>query len=184
VRRALVFGAGIFVAWAVHAGAHKKVYFHDDDFQAKWLAAITQSAGVLPIDPRDGDQVRIWYDNVMGRRITGYVVTKHGAWRCQAVYRNDNGEYVVAGTGSCGTPRKRADKLARALARFSEGPEFDGKSFSCGTLDGWDAHIEGIVGGKHFTFYASNTDGCEDLEIKQVDSWLDDIAGAWFKDDD
>lgn len=184
-RRALIICTGIFAfASADRAGTFEKIHFGDENFKSKWLAAVMQSAGVLPIDPRDGDQVRIWYDNVMGRKMTGYIVTKRGVWRCRVDYRNDNGEYMVAGKGYCGTERKRPEKLAKALTRFPEGPDFDGKFFGCGTLDGWDADIEGIVGGKRFAFQASNTNGCEAPEIIRVDGWIHDIAGAWFKEQD
>jgi hypothetical protein len=140
--------------------------------------------GALPIDPRDGDQVRIWFEDVMGGHVTGYIVTRKGVWRCRLRYSNDNGEYIVVHRGNCGGPHRYADRIAKPMALMADAAKLDGRSFACGVMDGWQAEIEGIFEGKPFSFDASNTNECKGQEIEWVDAFLDTLHAAWLKKDE
>lgn len=169
---------------AQSVSARELVRFDEEDYKAHYLAAIRRAAGVLPIDPRDGDQVRVWFDNPMGRSIQGFILTRKGVWRCSLRYQNDNGEYLVFSGGTCGGPRRYDDRLAKPLAQFAAAAKLDGKSLQCGTMDGWEADVEGIFEGKPFAFYAANTQDCEDPEIRWAGDFLDLVAAAYKKTDD
>jgi hypothetical protein len=170
---------------AVHvASAREVVRFHEDDYKAHLMAAITRAAGALPIDPKDGDQVRVWFNSPMGRSIRGFILTRKGVWRCSLRYQNDNGEYLVFDGGTCAGPRRFEARLAKPLAQLAEAARLDGKILECGTMDGWTADVEGIFEGKRFAFYAANTQDCEEEEIRWAGDFLDLVAAAYYKKDD
>lgn len=170
-------------AQCVHA--REIVRFAEDDYKVHYRAAVERASGVLPIDSRDGDQVRVWFDNPMGRSIRGFILTRKGVWRCSLRYQNDNGEYLVFNrSGTCSGPRRHDVELAKALAQLAEAAKLDGKILECGTMDGWEADVEGIFEGKPFAFYAANTQDCEEPEIRWAGDFLDLVAGAYQKQDD
>ena len=169
------------------ARADQFVSFDEADRQAM-LAAYNKAAGLNPVNAADGDQVRVWYMGFPGVHptATGYVVTKDGVYRCR-VKTDIKNDGIWVRSGQCGTRRHYPERLARALARFGEGPAFDGKGFGCEVMDGWQADVEGIVGGKRFRFEASNTNECAATKggaIAQVDSWLGAMSGAYYKSDE
>jgi hypothetical protein len=182
--RAAVLLATVCGLLAQVASSHDIVTFGDDDFSEHRMAAIRRAAGVLPMDPKDGDQVRVWFDNPLGASIRGFILTRQGVWRCSLRYQNDNGRYLVFDGGTCGGPHLYKDRLAAPLAQLAQAAKLDGKTLQCGTMDGWTANIEGIFEGKPFAFYAANTQDCEDAEIRWAGDFLDLVAAAYQKKDD
>jgi len=174
-------------SWAGAVRADQFVSFYQQDYPRMKLTAFNKAAGLNPLDAADGDQVRVWYMGFpsVHPTATAYIVTKSGVYRCRVkTDLRDGGMWVRS--GQCGTRRHYPERLTAALARQAEGPGFDGKVFGCDVMDGWEADVEGIVGGKPFRFTASNTNECagQGGEIAQVDSWLDLMRGAYYKSDD
>jgi hypothetical protein len=168
--------------------ADQFVSFDLEDERSAMIAAFNRAAGLNPLSAADGDQARVWYMGFPGVHptATGYIVTKDGVYLCRVKTDLTHGGMWVR-SGHCGTRRHYPERLAAALARIGEGPGFDGKGFGCDVMDGWEAHVEGMVGGKQFRFGASNTNECaasKGGEIAQVDSWLDAMSGAYYKSDD
>jgi hypothetical protein len=180
-RTLLVFSLCMF---AVAGRAGEKVSFGEGDLGASMVAAFTRAVGALPLDPKDGDQVRVWFDSVMTRHATGFIVTRKGVWRCSLRYENDNGEYIVVNRGTCRGPHRYTERIAKPMALLAQAAKLDGKSFACEVFDGWEAQIEGIHEGKRFGFHAANTQECKTEPIPWVDAFLDTVAGAWSKKDD
>jgi hypothetical protein len=186
--RASRVALAICLLCAAVARADVFVSFDQDDYRSALVAAYSRQAGLNPIDPVDGDQVRVWYMGFPGTHptVTGYVVTSTGVYRCRVKADLEN-DGVRVHRGQCSTKRRYPERLAAALARFGEGPGFDGKQLLCPVFDGWEADVEGLVGGKRFAFIAGNTNECAEKDggdIAQVDSWLDAMSGAYYKDDD
>jgi len=173
----------VFCLTAQAACAREIVRFHEEGYHAHYMAAIRRAAGVLPIDPKDGDQIRVWFNDPMGRHLRGFILTRKGAWRCSLRYQNDNGDYLVFDGGTCSGPRRYEERLAEPLAQLAEAAKLDGKTLQCGTMDGWEANVEGIFEGKPFAFYAANTQDCKDPEILWAGDFLDLVAGAYWKKD-
>ena len=163
--------------------AREIVRFDEQNHHAHYLAAITRAVGALPIDPNDGDQIRVWYDNPMGRSVRGYILTRKGVWRCSLRYKNDNGRYLVFNGGSCGGPHRYEARLAIPLAQLADAAKLDGKSLQCGTMDGWEANVEGIFEGRPFAFYAANTQDCKEEETRWAGEFLELVASAYYKKD-
>lgn len=178
--------SSILCCLAGAAFADEKLYFHDEAFSAKETAAFTRAVGALPIEPKDGDQIRVWFDSVMNGRVTGYIVTSKGAWRCKLRYSNDNGQYIVVHHGNCSGPRRYPERISKVMALMSDAATFDGKGAHCEVMDGWQANIEGMFAGKPFAFGASNTDECTDTneDARHVDAFVDLVAAAFYKKDD
>jgi hypothetical protein len=174
--------AGCLVAHV--ASPHEIVTFGEEGYSAHRMAAIRRAAGVLPMDPKDGDQVRVWFDSPLGASIRGFILTRQGVWRCSLRYQNDNGKYLVFDGGTCGGPRLYKDRLVPPLAQLAQAAKLDGKILQCGIWDGWVANVEGIFEGKPFAFYAANTQDCEDAEIRWAGDFLDLVAAAYQKKDD
>jgi hypothetical protein len=166
------------------AGSREIVRFDEENHQAHYVAAMTRAVGALPIDPKDGDQVRVWYNNPMGRSARGYILTRKGVWRCSLRYQNDNGRYLVFNGGSCSGPHRYDARLAKPLAQLADAAKLDGKSLQCGTMDGWEADVVGIFEGKPFAFYAANTLDCKEAETIWAGEFLELVAGAYYKNDD
>jgi hypothetical protein len=179
--RALSFALFLGLATGI-ACAREKVMFGEDEFDAHLLKSFTEAVGALPIDPKDGDQVRVWFEDVMGGHVQGYFVTSKGAWHCKLRYDN-TGKALVVNRGDCAGPHRYAERIARPMALLAEAAKFRGKVFECGVMDGWQAEIEGIVDGKPFRFSAANTGECKGEEIEWVDNFLDTVAMAWFRKD-
>jgi len=172
----------LFGAAAAHANEH--LTFGEDGYRVHWRAAVTQAVGALPIDPKDGDQIRVWFDNVMGGRVKGYIVTRDGAWLCRLEYENNNGEYIVVHGGRCSGKHRYPARIAKAMELLAAAPRFDGKIVACDVWDGWQAEVEGIVDGKRFAFTAVNTSECKGEEVELVNELVDAVGGAFYKHDE
>jgi hypothetical protein len=163
------------------AVAGERVYFDEQNYKEHEIAAYNRAVKAVPIDPRDGNQARVWMMGYWSRRmqITGYILTAKGVYRCKLSYNNDNGKYMVINPGQCAGPRMYPEKLQKALAALPELAKHDSESASCEVMDGWGADIEGMVDGKRFQFTASNPDECE--SAKPVNAILELIESAYYK---
>lgn len=157
--------------------------FGVENYDELEIAAYSRAVSATPMDPRDGNQVRVWTMGYWSGRmpITGYILTHAGAYRCQLSYTNDTGKFIEIHRGHCRGPRKYAERLAKALAVLPELAKFDGGEVSCQVFDGWGALVEGIVDGKRFSFSASNPDACE--AGKSLNAMIDLIANAYYRAD-
>jgi hypothetical protein len=173
----LVFGM-------VAARANERLTFGEEGYEVHWRTAITQAVGALPIDPKDGDQIRVWFDNVMGMEVTGYIVTRDGAWLCRLQYENNNGDYIVVHSGKCSGKHRYPARIAKAMELLAAAPRFDGKNVGCETMDGWQADVEGIFDGKRFVFTAMNTNDCKGEEVELVDALVNAVSHAFYKHDE
>jgi len=169
-------------AWQSVALASERVYFSEDDESAHLVAAFSRAVYALPIDPKDGDQVRIWFMPYWSGRmkVTGYIVSGKGVYRCSLTYDNDNGEYLRVNRGQCSGARNYPERLSKALASLPELVKHSDHP-SCGTMDGGGAEIEGIVGGQRFQFTAMNSHDCD--EAKPVAEILDLLSNSYYKED-
>jgi len=182
---AVVMGAG-FTA----ARADERVALESDDTEGNLIAAYTRAAGLKPLKLRDGDQVRIWFDEPMAGSVTGYVVIKGQAKRCKLTTESDfedKGENsrndLIVHAGNCESRPEEDSRIEDAMRHLPEALEFNGQEFGCGFEDGWEARVDGVIGGQRFSFYADNTDGCKDEKIRRVDDWLTAVVGAYGKRD-
>jgi len=168
--------------WQTTAAAGERVYFGEDNEKEHFIAALSRAVYALPIDPKDGDQVRVWFMPYWSGRMTiiGYIVTTKGVYRCRLSYNNDNGEYLEVNRGQCSGARNYPERLAKALAALPELVEHKDHA-SCETMDGGGADIDGIVGGVRFQFTASNSHDCD--EAKPVAEILDLLANSYYKED-
>ncbi|HEX6398635.1 MAG TPA: hypothetical protein VFZ95_14525 [Steroidobacteraceae bacterium] len=164
------------------AFAGEKVYFSEEDHAAHLAAAFSRAVSALPLDPKDGNQVRIWFTPYWSGRlaVTGYIVSGKGVYRCSASYNNDNGRYLVVNRGTCSGARNYPERLARALASIPELVKHKDHA-SCDTLDGGGAEIEGIVDGEKFHFTAMNSHDCD--EAKPVAEILDLLSNSYYEKD-
>lgn len=169
------------------ASADEKVRFDDPNEDAHRTAAFNRAVGALPIDPVDGDQVRVWfYAYWSGEiRVTGYIVTRKGVYQCKLRYTHGAEAIVVHRGGSCSRPHRYPERLDKVLALMGDAAKFDGKTILCEVMDGWGADIEGIFEGKRFAFTAANTNECTDTDpdAARADVFLDLVAAAYSKDD-
>jgi len=169
------------------AVADEKVWFNEEGYGAHKIVAYNQAVGALPLDPKDGNQVRVWFDDVMGGRITGFIVARKGVWRCRLRVTNDNGEYIVVHRGECSGPRKYPERIERVMALMGDAAKLEvEEKLHCDVMDGWQASVEGMFEGQRFAFDASNTDECSDTNpaAARADRFLDMVAAAWQKKDE
>lgn len=168
--------------WQAAAVARELVYFSEDNYQDHLVAAFSRAVYAQPLDPRDGNQVRIWFTPYWSGRlpVTGYIVTGNGVYRCKLSFNNDNGEYLVVNRGQCSGARNYPDRLAKALASIPDLASHRDRA-SCPTMDGGGAEIEGIVDGKRFQFTAANSHDCE--EGQPVAAILELLANSCYKED-
>jgi hypothetical protein len=161
------------------AMASEFVSFDLENFNAIELAAFERAVGLNPADPKDGDQVRIWYDSVMNGRVSSYVVTPEGARRCRLRYLND-GEGKHIERGDCGVLRRHRAEAAKAMALLAEVAALDGRQAFCDrVLDGWMGNVSGVIAGRKFEFAIGNNDECEDADSKLINRLSDLIAAAY-----
>ena len=170
------------------AGADERVKFGGEHLQARLEAAYARAVDVKPLRAGDGDQVRIWYADPMSRKATGYLVTREAALRCTLTFDYEDkmvdGEPVelkaiIVHQGQCTSRPEHEGRIEDALRHLPEAIGFNDQEFDCGMEDGWDAYVSGFVNAQRFSFYAANTNHCGEQRIKQVDAWLDVIAGAY-----
>lgn len=170
-------------SWHAAAVAGERVHFDEENYAEHMLAAYSRAVHLEPMEPRNGNQVRVWVRGYWSGRmaITGYIVTEKGVNRCRLSYNNDNGKYMVVNRGSCSGARNYPERLAKALASLPELARHNSKNASCDTMDGWGADIEGIVDGQRFQFTASNPDDCE--SARPVNVILELLENAYYKED-
>ncbi len=162
---------------AAFATAAERVEFGDD---AAEVAAYERAVSMNPAHPRDGDQVRMWYANVMNGDVRGLLVTPGGTTRCTLKYIND-GKGLLVQRGQCGTQRRHQAEAARVIAKLEQVAAFSGKSIICEVWDGWDGQVTGVINGKVFAFSISNTHECADTnpEAKVVNELMELVSEAY-----
>ena len=164
------------------------VRFDDPNEQATRRAAFEVAAGALPIDPVDGDQVRVWFYPYWSGELkaTGYIVTRKGVWRCVVRYKHREHDIAVHKSGHCAGPRRYAERIDKVMALMPDAALPDKERASCGDLDGWGAIVDGIFEGKRFAFSADNTNTCTDTNpvAARVDHFFNTVSGAWLKKDE
>lgn len=171
--------ATIAIAALPPAIATEFVSFESEDLSKSALAAYERAVRLNPADPKDGDQVRIWYDSVMNGRVTAYVVTPEGARRCRLRYRND-GKGLHVKRGECGLLRSHAAEAGKVMALLEQIASLDGRHAACpDVLDGWDGMVSGVVGGRKFEFSIGNNNECQD-EASQLINRLSDLVSAAY----
>jgi hypothetical protein len=164
------------------------VSFDDPDVEAKRNAAFNRAVGALPIDPRDGDQVRVWFFAYWSgeMKVRGYIVTRKGVWRCTLGYKHREDDYAIHSGGSCSGPRRYPERIDAIMALMKDISKLKGADAVCPVLDGWGANVEGIFDGKPFAFEAANTDGCTDTDKNAAlaNEFLDLLNAAYTNKDD
>jgi hypothetical protein len=170
------------------ASADEKVRFDDENEDAHRTAAFSRAVGALPIDPVDGDQVRVWYYAFWSGeiKVRGYIATRKGVYRCRLSYKHGAEDIVVHSGGSCSGPRRHPERIDKVMALMSEVAKFDGTTVGCDTLDGWGADIEGIFEGKRFVFSAMNTQDCTktDKDAALADHFFELVNAAYDNKDE
>jgi hypothetical protein len=187
MRRSLPFSV-LLCLLAGTAFADERVRFDDPNEAAHRAAAFNRAVGALPIDPVDGNQIRVWfYAYWSGEiKVTGYIVTSKGVWRCKLEYEHGAEDIRVHRGGSCNGPHRYAERLDKVIALIGEASKFNGQTVLCKVFDGWGATIEGNFEGKPFVFTADNTDECTDTnpEAARVNEFLDLVSAAYSKKDE
>lgn len=172
------------LSWLIPAVAGERIHFDEEGYEARLYAAYARAVKARPMDPKDGNQIRVWRLPYKGGRsgITGYILTNEGVYRCRLTCDNSTGKYLVINPGICKGPRKIPGRLARAMATLPDIAKYASSVNSCGTFDGGGADVEGIVDGKHFQFTAMNPHDCD--EARPLAEMLDRIVAAYEKDRD
>jgi hypothetical protein len=154
----------------------------------KLIGAYTRAAGLKPLKPRDGDQVRIWFAEPMAHSVTGFIVVKGVAMRCELTTESDfedRGQYsrndLIVHKGHCESRAEQNARIEDAMRHLPEALEFDGQEFGCGMEDGWEARVDGVIGGQRFSFEADNPGACDE-KAGRVNDWLKVIMGAYGED--
>ena len=179
----------VFLSAATSAAAADIIVrFDDPDEHAKRAAAFESAVSALPIDPADGDQVRVWFYPFWSGELkaTGYIVTRQGVWRCVAKYKHRAEDIAVHKSGKCAGPRRYPERIDRVMALMADAAKPDKEKAYCETMDGWGAEIDGLFEGRRFAFSAMNTQDCTDTNpvAARVDQFLNTVSGAWLKKDE
>jgi hypothetical protein len=164
------------------------VRFDDPDEPAKRTAAFERAASAMPIDPADGDQVRVWFFPYWSGELkaTGYIVTRKGVWRCVVRYKHRAEDIAVHSGGKCSGPHRYPERIDRVMALMEDAAKPDKEKAYCEVMDGWGAEIHGIYAGSRFAFSAMNTGECTDTNpvAARVDHFLNMVSAAWLKKDE
>jgi hypothetical protein len=137
------------------------------DGDARELAAYERAVRIGPVDPKTGDQVRIWYVDVLGGRVNGFVVTTKGTRKCALRY-DENADGRTIKRGRCGSLQPHRREAARALSMLTEIVKLNGKSVSCPIMDGWRGRVSGAFAGQIFQISIGNNDQCDDADSRLI----------------
>lgn len=107
--------------------AAEMISFGAVDRNALELAAYERAVRISPVDPKDGDQVRIWYVNLLDDRVNGFLVTRKGARKCVLPIESD-ADGVAIERGRCTSLRPHRAEAARALDLLKEVAKLNGAS--------------------------------------------------------
>ena len=127
------------------------------------MDAHSRAANLRPTRDSGSDEIRIWAHDYMGRRITGYVISKGSAMKCTGTYAYADGTITVNRT------RCRASHTGKdALNLLDSISALDGKEWDCPMFDGAGFYIEGVRTKKRFALRVGNPDACDDSDSKVV----------------
>lgn len=145
--------------FGVHAGSS---YVIGKDL-LRAVDAYSRAANLLPLKNSGPDELRVWSQDYMGGRITGYVISRDESIRCNTKYSYADGT-VTMGHAKCRPWHRGQD----ALAELDDISALDGKEWDCPMLDGAGFYIEGVSKGRRFALRVSNPDACADKDSKAV----------------
>ena len=187
MRRALI--ASLLLSFAVNAFARDIIVrFDDPNEDAARTAAFNEAVGALPMDAADGDQVRVWFYAFWSGeiKVTGYIVTRKGVWRCVLGYKHRAEDIAVHTGGNCGGPRRNTERIDKVMALMADAALPDKEKAYCEVMDGWGASVEGMFEGRRFAFTSMNTDECTDSNpvAARVELFLQTVSGAWNRKDE
>lgn len=127
------------------------------------LDAHSRAANLSPLKSSSPDQLRVWGNDYMGRRITGYAISESGALICNTKYTYADGTIEIDRARCRPWPRGHG-----ALDDMDNLLTLDGRQWDCPMFDGGGFYIEGVRNGKHFALRVSNPDACDDKESAAV----------------
>lgn len=160
-------GSVVLLLIATPLFADETISFGAVDGEVRELAAYERAVRIRPVDPEDGDQVRIWYVDVMGGRVNGFLVTTEGTRKCALRY-DQHADGRTIKRGRCGSLRPHREEAARALGFLKEVVKLNGKSVLCPILDGWNGNVSGVVAGQKFQISIGNNDQCDDPDSQLI----------------
>jgi hypothetical protein len=136
------------------------------------LSMLANAAHLQPLSESSADEIRVWFEDYMAGRTTGYIVRDGRIGRCKAsfYYNNEKSQYEVRAMSCTRSLVQR--KAADAFDLIDSVRSFNGKSIECGVLDGWGALIEGVRSRHIFIIEAGNPDQCDIPGAKELNAFL------------
>lgn len=128
--------------------------------------AYSRAAHLQPLHSAGPDQLRVWMQDYMGRRVTGYIASKRRATKCRTKYHYSDGIMTID-DARCQRVF-RWDKKHEAIDLLGRLLSLDGKEWNCPRLDGGGIIIDGVHNGRRITLSVGNPDACNDPESKSV----------------
>jgi hypothetical protein len=154
------------LAFASFGATAASSYATGKDLQSA-MDAYSHSANLRPLRSGD-DELRIWSRDYMVGSVEGIVISKGGAIKCYATSRFADGTITID-RAKCRPWHKGQD----ALAALDDIALLDGKDWNCPVFDGGEIYVDGVRGGKRFTFRVGNPGFCSDPDSKMVVDLLD-----------
>ena len=128
--------------------------------------AYAHAAHLQALHSGGSDQLRVWTQDYLGRRVTGYIAGKRRATKCFTKYHYSDG-IVTISDARCQRVF-RWDNKRDAIELLDNLSRSDGKQWSCPMLDGGGVIIDGVYDGKRITLSVGNPGACNDPVSKSV----------------
>lgn len=128
--------------------------------------AYSRAAHLRPLHSGGPDQLRVWMEDYMGGRVTGYIAAKRRATKCLTKYHYADGVMTI--NDAICQRVFRWDRKQEAISLLSNLLSSAGKEWSCPRLDGGGVIIDGVHDGKRITLSVGNPDACNDPASKSV----------------
>lgn len=156
---------------ALISGAHasEPSSFWRKDFRST-AGIYARAAGLLPLNPAAGFELRVWTRDYMSGSVTGVVVSNGTQRSFKSVSMYTQGKIVVkAAHLGVERPIGNLSQLKRLVEWLKD---YDGNAVSCGVMDGGSDLVDAVVQGHVITVEVDNPQSCTDKASQIVVSLL------------